>query len=297
MQNIPNSPINLGEYEIILPKLCGRGTSVDPEGWSENNPLHGHCAVVSLQAQKLFEGTLLRASLENTRYAHMRSHYKNRLIDGDKDFTSAQFTEGYPEGIIFEHKDRSYVLSMKFPKTIDRYVELTFKLHNFLKKGKNSLFADSLYKTCISNAVLSPCQKAGFGAVLVREGEIVSQAYNDTIPELASQCTPKCIRLDMQSRTESMIGACGHAEEWVMKYARDKGVNLRECEMYIAGLTFYGLPWIKTSAVHTCLRCAVQMNYAGLKGVYVPVADHWERLSTNESLKTAERYALKIDST
>jgi hypothetical protein len=88
-----------------------------------------------------------------------------------------------------------------------------------------------------------------------------------------------------------MLGACGHAEEFAMKIARDNGIPLKECDLYVAGVEGSGLPYIKQVAEHTCLRCSVQMYYAELKSINVPVKDRWESLSPQEALRTAARYA------
>jgi len=280
--------LDINKFEAILPKICSRETSTDPEGWSEDNPLQDHCAVATLVANKLYGGTILRASLEGTPYAKSRSHYINRFSFGDKDFTAPQFKQGYPEGLFYEERTRQYLVSNS--GTLSRYTQLTLNLAEYLE-GENPLLKDSLYKRCIAHALVSPCQKMGFGAVLTKNGQIVAEAHNDTIEELAYLCDPKCIRLEIKSRTESMLGACGHAEELVMKIARDNGIPLKECDLYVAGVKANGLPWIKKQPEHTCLRCCVQMYYAGLKSINVPVKDRWESLTPQEALRTAAKYA------
>lgn len=78
-------PLSHEGFKKLLPTICDKETSLDPDGWSSENPLLGHCAVVSLIVQNLFGGELLRASLAGTEFAHMRSHYWNRLPDGTAD--------------------------------------------------------------------------------------------------------------------------------------------------------------------------------------------------------------------
>jgi len=103
---------SIKEFEAILPSICGSDTTLDPNGWTPQNPLWGHCAVVSLLAQELFGGELMRASLENTDFADMRSHYWNKIENGsEKDFTSPQFGDVYPEGLEPEVRTREYLLS------------------------------------------------------------------------------------------------------------------------------------------------------------------------------------------
>jgi hypothetical protein len=79
-----------------------------------------------------------------------------------------------------------------------------------------------------------------------------------------------------------------------MKKARDKGIPLTESDLYVAGVLCNGMPWIKEEAVHTCLRCAVQMYYADLKNIFVPVRDQWIGISTQDALKSSSDYAMQI---
>ncbi len=109
----------ISDLNIILPEICSRETSSDPNGYTDTNPLWGHGAVVALLVQDVFGGDLLRASLEGTPFAKMRSHYWNRLPGGMVlDFTASQFGEVYP--ISFsqaEVRSRDYVLSNQETKT------------------------------------------------------------------------------------------------------------------------------------------------------------------------------------
>jgi deoxycytidylate deaminase len=158
---------------------------------------------------------------------------------------------------------------------------------------ENPLFTDPIYRRCMELATASPCQKMGFGAVMITAGEIVAQSPNRTIEELSSMCDPACIRFEITSRTESMLGACGHAEEWVLKETRDQGIDPADCDLYVAGIKADGEPYIKTQPEHTCLRCSVQMHSAALQSVQVPVIDRWVGISTAQALQTAKDYALK----
>lgn len=274
------------EFEKLLPRICGKETSSDPDGWTRKNPLWGHCAVVSLIAQDLFGGELFRASLEGTPFAHMRSHYLNQLPTGKKDFTAPQFGEHYPEGLATEVRDRAYVLS--YSPTVERYILLAMRVARSIQEG-NALLHDPFYTRCFVAAMGSRCQKMRFGCVITRNDEVVYEGCNATIEPLRSMCDPKCMRFSITSRTESMLGACGHAEEGMWEVVR-QGIPLSECELYIAG--FNGiLPWMKTEPVHTCLRCAVQMYNAHLKEIYVPVVDHWVGISPEQALETARAYA------
>lgn len=119
---------NFLEY---IRKVADRDTSSDPDNWTVENPLYGHCAVVSLVAQDYFGGELVSASLESIpKYAHLKSHYWNRLPDGTEiDFTREQFTDELPK-LDGEIKSRDYVLS--YPDTKKRYDILRTKLEALL---------------------------------------------------------------------------------------------------------------------------------------------------------------------
>lgn len=123
--------IGIEEFKKILPQICEQDTSSDPDNWTEENPLYGHCAVVSLLAQYIFGGELLRASLEPyPKFKHMRSHYFNALPDGTViDFTAPQFGNEYPEGMQTEQRTRTYVLENQ--ETHKRYNML---IHRYFKK-------------------------------------------------------------------------------------------------------------------------------------------------------------------
>ena len=292
--------ITMERFEEILPLICDRETSSDPKNWTPENPLWGHCAVVALIAQNLFGGKLARASLQDTEFHRLHSHYWNLFPDGAaRDFTSSQF-QGQKLILTVSEVVRSYVLSPKFPDTIRRYKLLAFRLARALNPT-NPLFDDLFYKPCFHNALNSPCQKMKFGCVVRYNPkndpeiiyEIVYEGYNKTIEPLRSLCEPTCIRFNIPSRTESMIGACGHAEEMALWGAIKKCVPLDECEMYVAGVYSNGLPYVKNELEFTCLRCAVQIYYSEIKKVWVPVVDRWEALTGEECVKTARAYATK----
>lgn len=99
------------EFQKLLPMICTRETSADSAGWTPENPLYAHCAVVALLAQDVFGGALCRASLlPFPEFAHMGSHYWNVFPDGsERDFTTPQFC-GHRPDLIGEARTRTYVL-------------------------------------------------------------------------------------------------------------------------------------------------------------------------------------------
>lgn len=116
--------MTLEDFSKIVVEICVRDTSADPEHWSAENPMWGHCAVVALLAQDQFGGTLIRQSLKNiTGLEYLHSHYSNRLVnDTEVDFTLEQFSGKLPTSLPREERDRDRVLS--HPDTQRRYTLL-----------------------------------------------------------------------------------------------------------------------------------------------------------------------------
>lgn len=158
--------------------------------------------------------------------------------------------------------------------------------------GENPLFTDDIYRRCFRAAGFSLCQKMKFGCVITRHGQIVYEGCNNKISTLKSLCEPRCVRLSIISRTEPMMGACGHAEEGMWDLVH-RAVPLHECDLYVAGFYPSGEPWLKREPGHSCLRCATQMHYAKIRTIYVPVREGWAGISTVEALQTALSYALQ----
>ncbi|MBI2108753.1 MAG: hypothetical protein HYT93_01040 [Parcubacteria group bacterium] len=270
---------------------CTKETSASPDTWTPKNPLWGHCAAVSLVAQNMFGGTLLRVSLTDTPFKAMRSHYFNKLPDGTViDFTKEQFGKLYPSGL--KTKTRTCGSILEHESTRNRYKKLALRFA--YEMTQNVLLLHPLYGACFEAALDSGCQKLWVGSVLVHNGVVVSSGNNHPVEELAHVCKPKCIRFNIQSRTESMIGACGHAEEYAMWEAIQKGIPLSECDMYVAMVGTDGLPRFRSdpSVGYTCLRCATAMRLAGIKNVYIDIVDHWEKISIKDALQSALQYAL-----
>jgi len=294
-------------FRELLPLICDEATSADPRGWTSQNPLWGHCAVVSLAAQALFGGKLIRGSLEGTPFAKMRSHYWNQWEDQpdpvnprrhgraplNSDFTAAQFGDSYPiNPEIGEERSREYLLSNS--ETKKRYHALMWRLGMELS-GDSAFFKDWIYRKCFNAAIESSCKKMKFGCVVVNysmDDPVIVQTSNGPPLIMRQICEPECLRDKIQSRTDQMLGACDHAEEWAMREVIRKGIRLRDCILYIAGFRNDCVPYIKQVAEHTCLRCSSQIYRYGIGKVAVPVKDHWEYLTGEECVKTALPYSL-----
>lgn len=112
--------MTFARFEEILPKICKRDTSFDPNGWTEDNPFWGHCVVVSLLAQSLFGGGILGVNLKDTKFAKMKFHVWNQFPNGTEwDFTRSQFGDEYPGEIQIKSFEISTLLS--YPDTQMRF--------------------------------------------------------------------------------------------------------------------------------------------------------------------------------
>ncbi len=166
----------------------------------------------------------------------------------------------------------------------------------------SSTSAQELYTLCLGLAKTSLCQKLGFGAVLIEDDVPMprAQASNNPIPELAHLCEDHCIRFGIPSRTESMIGACGHAEEQCVWMAMKHGMTeMSKSELYVQGCAKDGFPLVKKRPTFTCIRCATMMQYAGVRGINVWYHDDWLFIDTGLAIYQASQYAtgkLEVDS-
>lgn len=101
----------------LLRAWCA-ATSVDPDGWTPENPAHGQCAVTALVVQDLLGGVLIRTEVDGV------SHYANGMDTGEiVDLTRSQFGVIKWADQVWEQRERAYVLS--WPDTARRYALLT----------------------------------------------------------------------------------------------------------------------------------------------------------------------------
>lgn len=112
--------MNKEKFLTIIKQVAARDTSFDPDHWSDNNPLWGHCAIVSLLAQDIFGGDLIKASLNNnSKYAYLKSHIWNRINDVDEDFTKDQYLDLSYKNLTGEIRSRNSIYNHS--DTIRRY--------------------------------------------------------------------------------------------------------------------------------------------------------------------------------
>ncbi len=156
-----------------------------------------------------------------------------------------------------------------------------------------------IYLLCLSLARASPCQKLGFGAVIMEDDMSIprAQTFNGTIGPLAYLCPEgECVRLKIQSRTQSMIGACCHAEERALFSALTNGrTEMSKSDLYVQGVQFPSMnPLVKIDPTFTCIRCATQMLFSGIRGINVWFEEEWNFIPTEKALEQASHYAIGI---
>ncbi len=115
-------------FKEILPIICDKDTSYDPNNWSHSNSLWGQSAVVALLAQELYGGEIVYSSISGIpELRSLKSHYWNMLPDGTEiDFTKEQFGNKYPEELPPRGRSREYLLSNE--ETSTRYKLLAARL-------------------------------------------------------------------------------------------------------------------------------------------------------------------------
>ena len=128
--------ISKENIQAVFSTVARKDTSADPENCTQANPLWGHCAVASLVAQDYLGGSLMRGSLKEVeRYAYLRSHYWNQLVDGTLcDFTSEQYPDLHFQEL--EAKERSREEVLKYPDTLRRYELFSQRVKKYVSSGR-----------------------------------------------------------------------------------------------------------------------------------------------------------------
>lgn len=164
-----------------------------------------------------------------------------------------------------------------------------------MKAGLLEKGSDTYLSKALEFALSSPCTKMGFGAVLVNDynGVIYQTTDNRPTQETAWVCEPTCIRLTIPSRTQSMIGACYHAEERAIAEGLRADLDLRNFVLFVAGVHGESKqPAYRENPVFSCVRCAASMVLHRLKGVYLYDGQYWHYQDSAHAYQTALSYAL-----
>lgn len=300
------------DLKECLQESWSKETSADPKKWTADNPAWGQCAVTTLVAQDFYGGNITRLDLSGApdpEVAAMRSHYFNCFNGQNVDYSISQFpcdTAPFPREHLVQSND--YLNPLLTPQNLSERTreqllanEETKRRYKILRlavakklASDNPLFTDPIFRKCLELALESDCQKGKYGCVAVYQGKIIAEDFNKILESLRDWCTPECMRKSIPSRTESMLGACGHAEEFVLATVRDSEADIKEVKFFVSGFRSNGLAYIKSEADSTCIRCAMQFYMHGVEKTYVPVKTGWEMIGRDEVITGAKDYALQI---
>jgi len=141
----------------------------------------------------------------------------------------------------------------------------------------------------IDVAMTSNCCKRRFGALAMDDVSLIGVHANMKLPHHAFLCEPECIRIKIPSGVDSMIGACGHAEEGLIWKLGNLAKN---CDIYVAQIDWENNIVPKSDLSFYCARCATAMYYANVRGVWIYVKDKFEFLSTQDAIRSSYVFAL-----
>lgn len=147
------------------------------------------------------------------------------------------------------------------------------------------------YEALFSKATDSPCQKRGFGCILVMDDKIAAFTNNHDIDEISHLCKPTCVRLSMPSGSESMVGDCGHAEEHAIWETIQKLGTVKGAELWVLGVSKPDNTVLENPKFY-CIRCSTLMRYSGVAGVHCFSNNQWHWIPTEEAYKHSLEYAI-----
>lgn len=303
--------IPLAELKYLLRESVSDETSVTPELWTKENWSYGHCAVFCLLVQDFYKGEVRRGLLPEEWVAKLgfRSHYWNVLEDGRVvDLSREQFPSEFPYDKLIAgtfsmipDKEDKRVYLLQSPQTEKRYLLLKRRVTELLYS--NQLFLDEKFQHCweLAFSTEATCAKMRF-ACLVYEGDhfVTSDVNRMMTSQFGRErfCSFdgfSCVRLGIVSRTDPVIGDCGHAPVWCLRKVFDLGYlpqDLKKLDFYEAGFYPNGSPWWREEPTYTCLYCESVFAVMGLDKIWGVVDGKWEKLSTKDSFYSSAPYAL-----
>ena len=167
------------------------------------------------------------------------------------------------------------------------------------RTGIDKQRSSHLRDLCQQMAHLSDCQKLKFGAVAVLGSRILAKDYNRAIQATKHMCAENCIRKQIPSRIDSMVGGCCHAEELVLWHIMHSNISHEDrasVEIFTLGTDLHGKLLPKTENEFTCLRCATQMVLAGIRSVVIWRTDFkcWVPIPVLSAVRSASNYAVGV---
>lgn len=301
--------IPLAELKYLLRESASAETSVTPELWTPENWSYGHCAVFTLMAHYFYGGKILRGLLpkEWAERLGYRSHYWNLTWDGKIiDLSRDQFPKRFPyedfiEGKIGEFPDREdkrlYLFSSGDTARRSRILRERFveKLHS------NPLFLDEKFQRCWELAFSedAKCPKMRFACLVYDRDRLIAQDVNRLMTtqfgrgRFCSLDGSRCVRLEMSSRMDPVIGDCGHAPIWCLWRVLDLGYfpkDLPLLDFYEAGFYPDGSPWWRKEPTYTCIYCQNVFATLGLDKIWIPLDGQWIKVYTSDSFYDSAPY-------
>jgi hypothetical protein len=114
-------------FQRIVDNACSLDTcySGDATRWNASNPVIGHCCIVSLLAQEIYGGSILKVKYndDGRRGTHFYNHINGQMVD----FTKVQFSNNvsFTEYSIADRKKLLKPIAVR-----SRYEILRAKIHN-----------------------------------------------------------------------------------------------------------------------------------------------------------------------
>jgi len=141
---------------------------------------------------------------------------------------------------------------------------------------------------CDSIAIESKCLRANVGAIIVKNGNIISSGFN-TAPGFRKKCTDEqvCYREENNIKSGTQLEKCkavgSHAECNAISNAAKNGISIKGSKMYIVGHDFV-CDMCQAMIINSGIFSVVLRNRAGEIIKYFPEID-WNKHSIEKDLK------------
>lgn len=134
----------------------------------------------------------------------------------------------------------------------------------------------------------SPCKKMKVGAVVLKDGTIVSRGWN--YPYDGKKCEP-CLREGVPSGTRLEMCRGVHAEQACILYALENKIDLKGGLMYVGAVRPNGEPLVKAIKEFSCTFCSRLLSQLDLIGVAEHTMRGVEILTMDEVMETSYKVA------
>lgn len=148
-------------------------------------------------------------------------------------------------------------------------------------------FLDFVKGKCIQNALKSPCMRMHYGAVIFREGKIISEGFN--YPVFGSACIDSCIRDELKVHHGTRLELCWavHAEQSAILKA---GREADGAYLMVVGIKPDGKILWRLKKSFYCSVCARFIIGAGISKIFGITKDGYCVMTPAEAMK----YSMKI---